>query len=281
MDLVTVTCKRDLNQMILQSHSIDVFIAQPCIHWVIIEDPKLSTLECYTKLSKFYARHTLKILRAEFLIGHNHVALEKSSGWVRQQALKFLIALLIKSSTYLILDSKNFFIKPTSLKKWPVSNGNHIVKSILTDKTHCNWLKQFSKKFNLNFSYSTCEPVTPFRVNTRLVKQLNELGLTDAFDTSNQDPSEFKLYCLYSQSQGFNIPYGPGCGITYWERSIIESKSDEIFNNALISPFVATLGVHRTALSKNKKEISFFVSWLANLGLEDSIIEAGLTSSEI
>ena len=61
MDLVTVVCNRDYQQMLLQAESIQKFLA-PCKHWVIVNDEEPDVLFWQENLSKYYTNHELIVI---------------------------------------------------------------------------------------------------------------------------------------------------------------------------------------------------------------------------
>lgn len=122
MDLVTVACQRDIQDLLLQAHTIDKFIDRPCRHWITVEDESLTPEEWHGLLAPYYTRHKL------FLTFSKRPDLEFDApftiGYRRQQTLKLITAANVLSDVCLVLDCKNFFIKETSLESWPYTNGN-------------------------------------------------------------------------------------------------------------------------------------------------------------
>jgi len=80
MDLLTVTCSRDKNEMALQAHSIDMWVQNPCRHVVIIEDDLMPLSEWESLLNRFYKRHELCLIKNTFTSGHN--------SWINQMLLR-------------------------------------------------------------------------------------------------------------------------------------------------------------------------------------------------
>ena len=104
MDLVTVTCDLDFNQMLLQAESISKFL-KPCTHWVVINDQHIDKEKWESALTPYYHNHTLKLFTP------NWNSIPSDFGWAKQQAYKFVVSKYVNDD-YLLLDSKNFFIKP-------------------------------------------------------------------------------------------------------------------------------------------------------------------------
>ena len=122
MDLVTIACKRDIQDLLLQAHSIDKFIEKPCRHWITVEDESLTPEEWHSLLSPYYTRHKLNLAFSK------RPDLEFDApftlGWRRQQMLKLATAAKSLDDTVLVLDSKNIFVRSTDLDNWPFKHGN-------------------------------------------------------------------------------------------------------------------------------------------------------------
>jgi hypothetical protein len=88
MELVTVVYSKEKELMELQAYTIDRYVTEPCIHWVIIEDPAKSRKYWYDLLSPYYTRHELRLITDTSDIDN----WPKRVGWIRQQVLKLSIA---------------------------------------------------------------------------------------------------------------------------------------------------------------------------------------------
>lgn len=121
--IVTVTCSKDVVAMQRLAESIQNFV-EPCEHLVIIEDINYDVSYWTSCLEKFYTKHKLVIKNY-----HKLITVKNNSGWERQQAFK-LIASLDCTDKYLILDSKDFFIKPTKLSDWDNYQASNLIKDI-------------------------------------------------------------------------------------------------------------------------------------------------------
>lgn len=197
MELVTVTCDRDFNQMVLQSHSIDRFVisGMPITHWVIIESSNKSMQEWEDALSPFYQRHNLKLILGSSLIKVD----EKIHGYFRQQMLKFLIVNLVNDDTYLVLDSKNLFVRHCNLDKWPVEEGNNYLGfrgQIIIYEDYIDYLENLFGRCPNYFWH----PITPFLMKKEVVKLiLDKINVYEILNKSkiNHEVSEFVLYKFF------------------------------------------------------------------------------------
>ena len=206
-EIVTVTYSKEKDLMVLQAYSLDRYICEPCVHWVLIEDNAMSPLDWYHILSPHYTRHTLKLI-TNLLDTYQDLA--QRWGWFRQQFLKMEIANLISNDTYLILDAKNVFIKPYSIANILPAEGTFNIQ----DKRDDNGV--YAPSNNLawhQFIRGICEltgwqktlplyaPITPFRVNTQVMKQLLTPAIRNYIIHSlstNGTFSEFVLYSLFN-----------------------------------------------------------------------------------
>jgi hypothetical protein len=195
MDLVTVTFSNDLALMKLQANSIDRFIAQPCVHWVVIEDDVFSMEKWASELSPYYTRHTLKLLK-------NDLVLDRI-GWIRQQVLKLTIADKIDAEFYLILDSKVFFVRPVDLDTFPLDEGDDSLfdrVDILYEKWG-EWLSHVERFTGKSIPNSFWRIYPPFRVKTSSVKNmLHSTNVPKLFSSPIVNQSEFLLYRFYSNA---------------------------------------------------------------------------------
>ena len=108
MDLVTVTCNRDFQHMLLQAESIQKFL-EPCTHWIVINEYEdLDVDRWHNALSKFYTNHKYNILTPTDF----GISMPPFNGWLTQQYFKLAIS-TFTNQDYIIMDTKVFFIKPT------------------------------------------------------------------------------------------------------------------------------------------------------------------------
>ena len=107
-DLVTITCTRDRGIQELQSYSLDLMVMDPCNHYVVVEDGKVSMEQWRTMLSPYYTRHHLHLISGTSLLSSEYYVDDSKikNGWHRSAVLKLLIADKIQSNKYLIIDSK-------------------------------------------------------------------------------------------------------------------------------------------------------------------------------
>ena len=129
--IVTVSCRRDLRQLVQQIESIELFVTKPIVHWVIFTDLNVSPgrqLRWMKLLYPLYRRHILQPVWPEDIRElHNTFTMnwmpdlpngkKPGDGWKIFQPLQFTIYDRIKQD-YLVLNTKNLFVKPTDLSSW-------------------------------------------------------------------------------------------------------------------------------------------------------------------
>jgi hypothetical protein len=121
MDLVTLTFKRDLRHTVLQAESIQKFVS-PCDHWVIVNEFGISEKrkQRWRKiLQPYYTRHRLRLWfpddleNANTRLNHDNTKSSYFLGFKYQ----FTVAQFLDDD-YVVLNAKNFFVKPINLESW-------------------------------------------------------------------------------------------------------------------------------------------------------------------
>jgi hypothetical protein len=170
MFLATVTCNRDFQQLLLQAESIGKFL-EPCTHVIIINEPNPDLNFYYKWLVPYYRNHNLLIYPA--------IELSKSYpdgnpiySWTTQQVHKLLIAhgIYYKSDEdYVLLDSKNFFIKPTKL-----SDFKNMIGSGILIEEHIGAFPEansyYADLFNTTPLKKYLSTTTPFKIQSSIIR---------------------------------------------------------------------------------------------------------------
>ena len=109
MDLVTITCKEDIELCVYQLKSIHKYV-EPCtVHVVINETDIKSAKVSINKQKRRMIRHNVKIWSRNQVFKTNETF---KSGWVSQQLIKLLMPI---DQDYVVLDCKDIFLKSTLL----------------------------------------------------------------------------------------------------------------------------------------------------------------------
>ena len=213
MDILTVTCTRDKYLMQLLAHSMNLFVTDTCIHYVVIEDNDTSYGEWLTLLLPHYTRHQLKLVH-----DYNQQSVN-DYGYYRQQQIKLQMANNIFAEKYIVIDSKTIFFTPICMADWPVVHGNSNIISINDLGLYKLWIdKVCTEILNTPVPDILLGPMTPFVIKTEIAKKLtSEVDVTDIIrygfvpgyheqprGTWSQ-PSEFLLYTLYAMQTSTDI----------------------------------------------------------------------------
>lgn len=286
MELVTVTCDRDFQQTILQAHSLDKFLVDSCVHWIVVERSSKPITYWQDKLQPHYTRHSLKLIYSNSIIQCDNLP-----GYFRQQIIKLKIAELISSESYLILDSKDLLIRPVNLHAWGDFEGNSSIYYPPTNSTtledilgpDLKWNKvflEFVEKHNQltrpNFFWA---PITPFRVKTDNVKKLNssldiEYYFNPVDNSVSKQASEFLLYRYFS-----NISLEtPGTGTWAPENNAKFLWTAETLDanlEVLRDAFYKSVSFHRWYIVNNGSRIDQITNVLiTELGLDSKLVQS-------
>lgn len=278
IDLVTVTCDRDLPIMLLQADSIGKFLCEESTHWVIIQSSS-KTPEMWMNLLNPYYNKTcsLKVLDGKIFkraLASNNSSYYKA-GWIDQQLLKLLVADRINSDAYLVLDSKNIFIKPTKISDLPVSEGNSNIVGSDWNKGY-RWIDFLVDTLAIPFPSKFWKPYTPFLFKTKTVRKIlaHHPKLEYLFDytynnLSIQEPvSEFILYSFYTDFDFDKI--SKKFSYNFWGN---EHEGIDKFQDCLDDRFIKILAFHRNFISNHDNNFINTVKLsLISLGLDGEIV---------
>jgi hypothetical protein len=281
IEIVTVTCDRDRDLFFLQAQSIDLYIEESCIHWVIVESSEWSVERWQQELAPYYTKHTLHVISMQIDKQVNY----KISGRYRQQIFKFKIAPMIQGDSYLILDSKNFFIRPTKLDHWPIAEGN----GCLTDEHHQNdmwlpWINDIKKVTGFPSPYNYWITQTPFVCKTSTVKKiLNIMDFEGMFldrkvpgKKNIGSPSEFILYGFLADDEPVHVKPRLRPHKTFWAHDGVPTPEQlqEFYDRDAIK----VLGFHRNVMKTNEPALLTIADFLTTKGFDKEIAKKAMLS---
>jgi len=209
--LLIVTCSRDAWGFEMLCRSIQKFLKPANIYIVINEQPEHVELwKFFYKhaIQKLLAEHTVKLFTREELYGFK-TGWGHTDGWVHQQILKIFVSEHINDNEYLIVDSKNFFLEPTTVENikqtkpttgWMLPDVEEFAKDV------CN---AFHYKYPGHKHLPVTQNITPFVVNTESCKQFtNTFGSKQEFYNwfmslsyaDKNNPAEFVAYEIFCYS---------------------------------------------------------------------------------
>jgi hypothetical protein len=291
MYLATVTCNRDFQQMLLQAESIEKFV-EPCSHIIIINEDQ-PDLEFWNRwLSPYYKNHKLTIIPrisyyypTTFLglsVGQNLSGDSSSNGWRTQQLQKLLLAYEFEDD-YLLLDSKNFFIRKTNINEWENIPGSGAVVELRDEDYFTLSSKIYSKILNSPIEYYF-KPQTPFKINKESliskckISELAYLLFYPEFEGHPATEGIFYSHFIKDEIIKFRDSYNIADKnyTTLWIHN--RQEIDRILFDISSSDKIKVAGIHRELLSKlDEKELQIINFWITSdnpkfgLGLKNKI----------
>jgi len=247
MDLVTVTYLDDLDLMVRQAKSIAIFL-KPCTHWVIINDQENTIKQWYEALSPYYKNHELKLVKFEtdeWFKTKDKIIDGKSRGYKLQQVYKLLISKYIKTD-YLVLDSKDFFIRKCSLDDF-----SYLHCSGITEDDSVLWMKKlmidsYSNYFNIKPPKHVIQSSTPFLVKKKAMDTVHDIEqMLFWFNNTGPFQAEGVFYSLLEYKHGLidldsPLKKSKLDSIIYYEFDNTTTFDEDLKNN-----HVKTISIHR------------------------------------
>lgn len=278
MHVVTVTCNRDYNQMVLQAESISMFLT-PCTHWVIINEETVDIERWKSALSPYYIKHTLNLLTLK-----DFKPINSKSGWVTQQVLKLRISEHINND-YLILDTKNFFIKFTDLSFWENKIGDGNLYTLDDSSAYSYWRPAstlYANKLNVpELTDIFFISAGPFKIKIKYLKNVDMDFLQECLLINSEiDPCYVSEYVLYSYLAKNEINHKTGKILKSEDVSLIRLSHLKNFTDrqsfayvvkkvmyAKYNDNIKIFGFHQPYLmSANNQHLNFINSFLKSLG---------------
>ena len=281
-NLVTVTCNRDFQHMILQAESIQKFL-EPCTHWIVINEDDVDINYWHTALKKYYTNHQYRLLTPKDF----SIIPTNQWEWHSQQYYKLYISTVINDD-YLILDTKSFFIKHTSLDEWNDTMGSGVLHKFGESIDGPPWVdisEYYAKKLNTTPTTHFLFNV-PFKVNDDVIKTYKiENLLHDLYPTREEKelyyningkklfPSEFIFYSYLARDK-FEQFQPKKRSFVYVVPAHIRNKNDnEIIAELMFKTVTAehneevtTFAFHPLIFEKlTTKHITYINKWLTKL----------------
>lgn len=203
--LVTVTCPRDRQHMLLQAESLK-YLEDAITHHVIIDaDTDITVWQ--QLLSPYYTRHTL-----DLSLGAQLNPTWATHGWRRQQVYKLLAWNRVQDD-YLIIDSQNFFIRPCTLAPWAGIQGMGIWNDKINDYPDriLDPIAEITMHSHMTYSRHLAQPIcrsvasdgVPFVILKEVMSAYDIDQLMTEFQQLDCQPVEFVFYNLLAQKIGF------------------------------------------------------------------------------
>jgi hypothetical protein len=259
--------------MQLLAHTLNLFVTDTCVHYVVIEDNATSYGEWLSLLMPHYTRHQLKIVHDYNLSVPDLLR----GGYYRQQQIKLQMAEQIYADKYIILDSKIIFFKPLTMSNWPIGHGNNTLGPI--GPQYRGWAANVCEMLGIDLPENAILPMTPFVVKTAVARKLlADMDVTDVLwrvpiHAYNDDlyPSEFLLYTLYAMQSNPELiskVHAPPYFFCYYEQDFIDFPPYAIQDKYLV------FGMHREMLqTKYLRYLSGYYTWLLSNGVEQKYLD--------
>jgi hypothetical protein len=268
--------------MLLQAESIQRFL-NPCKHVIIINESHPDLDFWIRWLQPYYTNHELVIIpRIDYAYPTNSLGTRDryggvdgvSSGWRSQQLQKMLLAYKFEDD-YLLLDSKNFFIKPTDINEWDNSIGSGNYTQFNAVNHFVGTCQKYSELFEKEIVYYT-RPSTPFKVKREpLVSKckVGELGYKLFYPEHHIIPASEGIFYSFMVEDEINqqigIPFVKS--LTVWgdDKADLHKKLFEM----LMEPEIKVVGLHREILSTmSHADMKIIDFWLnSKLGFTNKI----------
>jgi hypothetical protein len=206
--LVIVACVKDKWKFEMLIRSMFAFL-KPCPVIIIYneQDKKYKEwLEWFTPLKeKLLKNFNVQTFKARDLVDIPLIEYARINGWTSQQVFKILAHQKVKTPEYVILDSKNFFMKHCSLDDilrstphgyWTLQDVTEFTKYV------CDYFDMAYPGHHLKLRAN----VTPYIIQTRVAKRLVKKWkdntdffrwFVEAAMMPQNGPAEFILYELY------------------------------------------------------------------------------------
>lgn len=268
MHILTVTCWQDISQFLLQLHSIKQYLTGNYTHYIVINEDftdgsKNNKDIWHSSVYEIYQDHiNYEIIFPEW----NNEWGDRQYGWRSQQIFKFFYYNRI-ADDYVILDSKNFFVRNVDIDDFKGMIGSGMIGIPSGNFNEINQV--YAKHFNCPILEDPLTPWTPFVVEYNVLQNYsppNDLAKTLLSLSTNDAlwPSEFIFYSYLVKEKLSNT------------KSLVISASPIFFScgcarnfsNVIRSSNIKIASVHRRALcSMNKKHKKVFDDFLTNFNL--------------
>lgn len=287
MDIVCVFCGRDLALQRLQARSIARYFERPGLGRVIYvwNDTVEMPADLRGELAACLDGIDFELLSAAEL-GVSRAAIEVD-GWTTQQAAKLLAAGVSGAEHCLVLDAKNHFVWPCSVRDFVTQDGRGI--ACLQDIGNSEFFRHCLGYFGDRREIGACRGalnVTPFLLRSAVVRRMlatieqrERRTLAEIFLAHQHKLTEFMAYQAYALKEGIEPSElfqeaATNIAEHVWGPTVQEAGEFERCLTRLQGAQTKVLGLHWMAcclLSERQRE-SLCTFWVSR-GLMDSAEE--------
>jgi len=265
MKIITVTHNADLHQLLLQAASLLINWKDPVKKWdIIIEDREYNTKYnvqkwCNDTLIPLMVDWEVTIILPE--INYD------GEGWVRQQLLKLYYGAHSSEEWSLILDCKNFLIKPASSKSFFIDGAIKHLPVLTADSFTLGSHKTAREILGITTDTPEVANMTPWVWNTTEVKALvDKLNINLDFWPFGE-ATEFSLYWQWTYNKFKWFPEQNISG--YWED--IQKNYKELITSVKDNPSLLFWALPRR--QHNFLLVTETLNLLRDSGISETIIE--------
>jgi hypothetical protein len=245
-ELLIVTCEQHIWQFLIQCKSIYTYLAPCQINIVINEKDPSNWISWFnTECVQYFINHKLSLYTTKDFdyqdLGNR--------GYITQQSIKLMFCYKTDNE-YIILDTKNWFIKPTDINEIPRQEYD---PNLINRERFDNFYRKCVKQFGKPTAIRNIE--TPYIFNPLIVKRLinrftNEEQFLKWFTDTSAIPSEFMCYSMFAQSINLEQDKVPLLKIskTIWTLTELSNWQDYLNSNLKIT------GIHKSLLDIIDKE---------------------------
>ena len=297
--LVVVACIRDLEQLYIMFKSIEKYLS-PCKFVIVVNEDDNGVVlwnMWFSENSHYLSKHQVQIFTrkevlskqvAEWHTNNSNVVWAANDGWISQNILKICVAEKINTKEYILLDSKNFFIKPTKLSDIRRHQKHKVFTSFYNVEEYSyvwgkDWIIAVVSKLGLpltstlndNAEIELRGPSTPYTITTKYALDLldyfgglanfnkwfltTRLNIETCFlstdrpqDYSHPHFSEFYLYDLFCKIK-LGIDESGDVEFNAW---VLWSKKSAGEQATIIEipDFVHVGGIHRNYIAESSEQ---------------------------
>lgn len=265
LDLVVVGFTGELRALKLQARSLRLYASEGTFSriFIIVNDNAFSAFRAYfeTEILPEYGAHGERVELVDYRALTGKAT--RKTGWRSQQALKLLAVRLVAAPQYLLLDSKNHFIRPVNQSNFIGADGRlrtHMYPVITGFEAYfaaaCNYfaLPHLEAK-SIEPRPTVMPTATPFMMASKHVTALLELVEAReatpffSFFMETRQFTEFYFYYAYLCSvtgafdQAYSLRSKPN--VTFFASAAEDHRKLVDSSKALDSPDIYLLGVHR------------------------------------
>ena len=206
MDLLTVTCLRDKDDIVRQAQSIQLYL-EPCTHWIVVNEEAPNKEFWRNLLEPYYTRHTLKLLFPRWKdwamnsLQQWWYEPKHPQGYKIQQVYKLMMHQIIQDD-YLIIDSDTFFIKPCSVNDWKdIVGSGRTLKFNDFDIPIKTAISNYANKLNYNIPNLFFDNCVPYVFNYNVLNMPNIKRIVKWWNNQKGFQSEFFFYSILAYNK--------------------------------------------------------------------------------